>query len=272
MVITCDDLLFNDFHMSDYDIVCGNGSDGMIDDTESIGMTPSVTKVFNGENPHSTYISQKYEDNPVFTIKFTKASCDKDTNDYFGENELRQFNRLLTGKPGYSWLKLVNTSVMETDFYYRARVSSVEYERLGTHVVGYDVTFELDGGMAYSEEQTIYISAKANVPFFVYCNTDDLHGYTLPKVKITVSTAGTLTLTNKTESWKTEMANMTAGEVLTIDSKNELLSSSKTRRYILNDYNLHWIRFLPGRNEYICNRNATIEFTFRAARKVGYVS
>ena len=54
MVITCDDLIFNDFHMTDYNIVCGNGSDGMIDDTENMSMTPSITKVFNGENPYST--------------------------------------------------------------------------------------------------------------------------------------------------------------------------------------------------------------------------
>ena len=272
MVITCDDLIFGDFQMSDYSIVCGNGSDGEIDGTENMGMTPTVTTVFTGESPHSTYISQKYDSNPQFSVRFMRAICGNQENDYFGENELRMFNRLLTGKPGYSWLKIVNSDAMETDYYYRARVSAIEYERLGIHVVGYDVTFDLDGGMAYSEEQTVRVRVAANKAFNVYCNSDDLHGYTLPKIKITASTAGALTLTNTTDGWTSSMENMTADEVLTIDSKNELLSSSRARTYILNDFNLHWPRLLPGKNEYICDQDATLELTFRAARKVGFVS
>lgn len=272
MVVTCDDLLFEDFHMTDYGLICWNGSDGDIDDTENMLMTPTTTKVFTGESPHGTYISQKYEESPQLTVKLTKNNCFWDKADYFGENELRQYNRLLTGKAGYSWLKLVNNSVMETDFYYRARVSAIEYERLGPHVVGYDITFELDGGMAYSEEQSITISARANTKFYVFSNSDDMHDYTLPVINVTASTSGTLTLTNNTDSWSSVMKNMTAGERLTIDCKHELLSSSRTRTYILNDFNLHWPRLISGKNEYVCSQNATITFTFRAARKVGYVS
>ena len=272
MVITCDDLIFNDFRMSDYDLVSGNGSDGEIDETTDMNMTPSITKVFTGDSPHSTFISQKYDSNPTFTVRFNKGYCSADSTEYFGENELRNFNRLLTGKPGYSWLKVVNNSVMETDYWYRAQVTAIEYERLGIHVVGYDITFELDGGMAYSEEQTSRVNVTANKAFTIHCNSDDLHGYTLPKLKITASTAGTLTLTNTTDGWTTTMDNMEAAEILTIDSKNELLSSSRSRPYILSDFNLHWPRLLPGKNTYTCSQNATLEFTYRATRKVGIVS
>ncbi len=272
MVITCDDLIFNDFRMTDYFLVSGNGSDGEIDDVENMSLTPNITSVFVGENVHSTYTSQKYDEANEFTVKFARNDCSGRANDYFTENELRQFNRLLTGKPGYSWLKLVNNQVMETDFYYRAMVSRIEYERLGTHVVGFDVTFLTDGGRAYSEEQTIYISAKANTPFYVFNNSDDLWDYLLPKVEITLSTAGTLTLKNTTDDWESQVQNCTAGEKLTFDSQKNLLTSSKLRRFILNDFNLRWIRLKPGKNEYMCNQNATLKFTFRAARKVGYVS
>ena len=154
----------------------------------------------------------------------------------------------------------------------KLRWKQIEYERLGYHVVGYDVTFEIDGGMAYSEEQSITISARANQKFYIHCNSDDVHDYTRPEIQLTASTAGTLTLTNNTDSWSSIMQNMTAGEVLTIDCKNELLSSSRTRTYILNDFNMHWPRLLPGQNEYVCSQNATITFKFRATRKVGYVS
>lgn len=271
MVITCDDLIFEDFRMTDYGLICWNGSDGEIDDTADMLISPVSTTVYNGESSHRTFISQKYEEAPEFTVRLTKARCGRDVIDYFTENELRMYNRLLTGKRGYSWLKLVNNQVMETDFYYRARVSRIEYERMGTHVLGYDITFELDGGIAYSEEQNITISAKANTKFNLFCNSDDLHDYTRPVIKITASSSGTLALTNNTDSWTSTII-VNAGEVLTIDSKNELLKSSRTRMYILNDFNLHWPRLISGKNEYVCSQNATITFTFRAARKVGYVS
>lgn len=272
MVLTCDDFIFNDFKMTDYGFISGNGSDGMIDDVEDMSMAPTSTVVFNGESPHSAFISQKYETSPEVTIKMSKSDCM--SREYrFTENELRNLNRMLTGKSGYSWLKIVNDSAMETDYYYRARVSRIEYERLGIDVVGYNVTFECDGSYAYSEEQSITISAKANTAFYIFSNSDDLYGYELPVVTITASAAGTLTLRNNTDSsWTSQIIVKTAGEVITMDSKNDLLTSSRTRAYILNDFNLHWPRLLPGKNAYVCSQNATINFKFRAARKVGFVS
>jgi hypothetical protein len=272
MVITCDDLIFNEFQMSNYPLVSGNGSDGVIDTTDDMSLAPTATTVFVGDKMSSQYVSHKYEAANEFTVRFAKANCQINDTDTFTENELRTYNRLLTGKKGYSWLKIVNKSAMETDYYYRAIVSKIEYERLGYDIVGYDVTFLCDGGMAYSEEQTITVAAKADIPFYIFSNSDDLYGYMLPTVKIKTSTAGTLTLTNSTDSWSSTIDNMNANETVTFDCKNELLTSSRTRTYILNDFNLHWPRILPGKNEYVCNMNATITFTFRANRKVGFVT
>jgi hypothetical protein len=260
--------------MSDHSLICWNGSDGEIDDTEDMSLAPVSTTVFTGERASSTFISQKYENNCEFTVRLAKSPCaGKNVKDYFEENELRMMNRLLAGKPGYSWLKVINDSAMETDYYYRAQVTRIEYERLGYKIIGYDVTFTCDGGRAYSEEQSITISARANTPFLIFCNSDDLYDYERPVVTITTSSAGTLTLKNNTDSWTTTVKNMTAGENLTIDSKNEILKSSRTRQYILNDFEgLKWPRLLSGKNEYVCNRNATITFTYRASRKVGFVT
>lgn len=272
MVITCDDLIFNDFKMTDYGLICSNGSDGMIDDTENMGLVPTITKVFNGESPSSKYISQKYDTNPQITVRLIKENCGSIYEDnYITENELRMLNRLLTGHSGYSWLKLINKDSNETEYYYKAKVTAIEYERLGNHIVGYDITFETDGALAYSEEQTMKVTMSANKEFYIYCNSDDLHDYTLPKIKITPGTAGNMTLTNVTDNWVSQVNGMTVGETLTIDSEHELLSSSSSRPYILNDFNLHWPRLLSGKNVLKCNRKGTIEITFRAQRKVGFI-
>lgn len=272
MVIVCDDLIYNDFRMSDYDIVCSNGSEGLIDETEDMSLTPSFTTVFTGERLNNTYISQKYSDQTAVSVRFMRKECSYQP-DYFTENELRTFNRMLTGKRGFSWLKIVNDSNMETDFYYKAMVSKIEYQRLGTKVIGYDVTFTCDGGQAYSEEQSVYISARANTPFYVFNNSDDLHNYLYPTITVMTSTEGTLILTNTTDNRTTTIEDMSAGEQLVIDSQNELLTSSKSRPYILNSFpDLHWPRLLPDKNEFTCNMDCTIQFTFRAIRKVGIVS
>ena len=272
MVITCDDLIFNDFRMSDHGLISGNGSDGAIDDSVDMSLTPTSTVAFLGERPTSKFISQKYKTNPEVTVRFAKAYCNKTDDETFTENELRHLNRLLTGKRGYSWLKIIKNKTMETDYSYRARVSKIEYERLGYDVVGYDVTFECDGAHAYSEEQKITFNVTAGTPFYVFCNSDDLHNYTLPTITLTTDSGGTLTLTNRSDNFSSEISDMTSGETLTIDCQNELLSSSRTRTFILNDFNLHWPRLLPDKNEYTCSLDATITFTFRAARKVGFIS
>lgn len=272
MVITCDDFMFNDFQMTDYPLTSGNGSDGEIDTTDDMSLTPTATTVFIGENSTNRFISQKYESKNEFTVRLAKEYCQRDTEDKFSENELRMYNRLLTGKKGYSWLKIVNFNAMETDYYYRARVSKIEYERLGYDVVGYDVTFECDGGMAYSEEQKITITVNGNTPFAIFCNSDELNDYVLPVIKITANQSGTLLLTNSTDTWTTRLNNMTNGETVTIDSEHEILTSTRTRQYILTDFNMHWPRLLPGKNLYTCTGGGTVEFTFRAVRKVGFVS
>jgi len=56
-----------------------------------------------------------------------------------------------------------------------------------------------------------------------------------------------------------------------MESKNEILKSSNKDRIIMNDFNMHFIRLVPGENQIRTNGNIKLIFSFRAPRKVGFM-
>ena len=109
---------------------------------------------------------------------------------------------------------------------------------------------------------------KANKSIKIYSNTDDLHNYIYPVVKVTATSDGILQLTNITDNQLTEIKNIKKDEVITINSKNEIISSSMSHDLLLDDFNLKWIKLLPDENEFITNQDMRITFSYRVPRKV----
>ena len=60
-------------------------------------------------------------------------------------------------------------------------------------------------------------------------------------------------------------------EIITMDSKNEILLSSNKEKIILNDFNYHFFRLVSGQNHILINSDITITIKFRVPRKVGFV-
>ena len=71
-------------------------------------------------------------------------------------------------------------------------------------------------------------------------------------------------------NWTTVLKNISANEVITMDSKNEILESSLDR-LILNDFNMHFIRFVSGINKIQVNSDVMLNISFVYPRKVGFV-
>ena len=56
-----------------------------------------------------------------------------------------------------------------------------------------------------------------------------------------------------------------------MDCKNEIISSSIEDRIILNDFNMHFMRFVSGINKIQVNGDITLDISFVYPRKVGFV-
>lgn len=269
MEIFCNDWMLGDFQASDYGLIVASFSSGSSSDDET-GISISINEQFISHNPIPVYIGQAYADKLRPQVTLVKNPCMFHDEVYFTENDCRAILRKVIGYNGYQWMRLINDNPDE-NLWYKAKVVNVSYQRMGSKVAGIILEMECDSCFAWSKEYNLTINAKANRAFHIYNNTDDLYHYVLPITTVTPTAGGEFSIINNTENWETKISNISATEVLTMDSKNELLSSSKAHASLLNDFNLHYIRLVPDRNEFIVNQDAAIQFKYRVPRKAGFV-
>lgn len=268
MELFCNDWMLGDFQASDYGLIVASFSSGSSSEDET-GIGISIQEQFIGNHPIPVYIGQEYNNKLKPQITLVKNPCMHDEV-YFTENDCRAVLRKVVGYNGYQWMRLINDNPDE-NLWYKAKVVNVSYQRMGSKVAGILLEMECDSCFAWSKEYIVTMNAKANQTFTIYNNTDDLYHYVFPVTTVSPTVAGEISITNHTENWETRIANVSASEILTMDSKNELLSSGKAHASLLNDFNLHYIRFVPGRNEFIVNQDAVIQFQYRVPRKAGFV-
>ncbi len=243
------DFIFGNFRASDYGLIL-------------VSFTSSSDAEVN--------FGQKFDEKLTPTLTLVKDPSMYGDNTHFTEKELRSIFRILTGTKEYQWLKLINHE-MDEDLWYRAKTSNVSYKKLGGRVVGIILELECDSAFAWSGEYVISINAKAYRSFYIYNHTDDFLNYTLPLVEIASSSAGNITITNDSDNrWRSEFKNVSANETLILDSRREIITSNAVHTSLLNDFNLHWPRLVPGKNEYVTDKDASLTFKFRVPRKVGF--
>lgn len=270
MEVFAKDFIMGEFNISDYGLILSSFSYGGESEDE-LGMKVSPIEEFVGHHPVPVYLGHKYEDKLCLQVTLTKNPCIWNNNMYFTEKECRSILRVITGHKSYQWTKIASYNFDE-DLWYRTKVINVSYQRINGHVAGIILNLECDSQFAWSQENNIIIRATANQPFFVFNNTDDLHNYVFPIVTITSSTSGTIEIINQTDNnWATELNNVASNEVITMNSKTGILSSSTQRSLLLDNFNLGWIRLVPNKNVFVSNKNITITFKYRVPRKVGVV-
>lgn len=266
MEIIANDFILGDFKASDSGLIAGSFSNG--DSEYELGMKVEVIEEFIGCNPVPVYLGQKYADKLKPQVTLIKNPSVYTDNMAFSDQECRAVLRKITGIRGYQWMKLIDGNIIE-DLWYKARISSVSYKRVGSNIVGIILDMECDSPFAWSAENIITVHTAADQPFYVFNNTDDLNNYVLPTVKITVLSDGSLSVINKTDHWESKIKNAKENETFTMNCNSEIISSSDAHSILLNDFNMHWLRLLPGKNEYVINMNAVITFNFRVPRKAG---
>ena len=122
----------------------------------------------------------------------------------------------------------------------------------------------------------VVIPAKANVPFTVYSNSDDLHSYLYPYVEIIPSARGSISIKNTDDKdWTVRLHNVIAKETIRYDCANGIIDGSRNDSGVaminyLDNSNTHFFRLLPGRNTFVSDMDAQITWKFREPRKVSF--
>ena len=260
------DLILGEFRLSDYGMMLATfDTDGESED--EIGFTISTIEEFVGDNPIPKYIGDKYTNKIKPKITFIKNPCSYNNDMFFSEKECRNILRAMTGIKGYQWMRVIDES-NEDDIWFRSKIVNISSKRIGNGTVGLILEMECDSPFGWSAETLIDLEFKKNSSIKIFSNTDDLHNYIYPTVSLTFRSNGTFRLENITDNRISEIKNVKKNEKITIDSKNEIITSSITHELLLNDFNLNWIRLKPDTNQLVTNMDVKITFKYRVPRKV----
>ena len=267
------DLVIGNFVASEYQCYLASfDSDGSREEETGIGV--ETTEEFIADNPIPVYIGQKYSDKLHPKAVLTKDSC-VTTEEYFSEYDCRAIIRLITGKRGYQWMKIITDEVGE-DLWYRVRINKISYNKVNGLVAGIILDMECDSQFAWSIEKNITVNATANVPFTIYTNGDELYDYIHPYVTFKSSGNGTLEVTNQNDNnWKVSLSNVSNGETVIYDSQHRVIDGSRNSsgtaitKYLDNS-NCRFFRLVNGTNTYVSSLSGTFTFKFREPRKVAF--
>lgn len=262
--------MIGEFKASDFNLMLGS-----IDYDEKaeneMGNNITIAEQFVGRNPIPAYLDFTYNEKLKPTVVLIKNNC-HDASDYMlSEFEIRHILRLITGQHNYIWMKVITEEISE-DTWYRVKVIDTALVKLAGKNIGLKINMECDSQFGYSPLQTLNISETAYKKFNIFNNSDDIYTYLFPEVQITMKQSGNLELINETENWYTIINNVSYDEVLNLDCERQIITSSFNHiNVLLNDFNLHWIRFVDGVNVYSANLNCDIQFKFRMRRKGGFI-
>ena len=260
------DLILGEFRLSDYGLMLAS-FDTKGESEDEIGITISTIEEFIGSNPIPRYLGDKYTNKIKPKVTFVKNPCSYNNDMFFSEKECRNILRAMTGIKGYQWMKVVDDS-NEDDIWFRSKIVNISSQRVGKNIVGLILEMECDSPFGWSSETLIDLEFKKDKPIKIFSNTDDLHNYIYPTVSLSFKESGYFTLKNITDNRISAIENVKANEVITIDSKNEIITSSIYHELLLNDFNLNWVRLKPDANELVTNMDTRITFKYRVPRKV----
>lgn len=268
------DAIIGDFQLSNYGLILASFENPSSKD-EDIGMNHNTIEEYIGHNPKPVYLGSSFNSKlrPTATlVKDPNINLSRN-NKYFTEHECREILRQLTGFRGYKQMQIFSYEFDEL-FYFNIRIINVKYQIIGNQIAGIILEMECDSQFAWSNDfnYTFDTSSSSNLIFF---NTsDNLYDYLFPKVTIKAkSNISDLSIINITDNnWTSSFKSLSSDEIITMDSQYGTLLSSIPDRLISNDFNMHFIRLVPGKNEFKVNHNdIQITFTYKVPRKVGFV-
>lgn len=239
-------IVFNGKSNEDFELICDlcfeSGDKG---ETSSFLSRKAVkTETYNGA--FSRGYGMKYDEVLAPQITLMKRNFDD-----FDFEEQRAVLAWLTSKhtAGYMDVYMTNDDVAANSPSYclLGGVTKIETYKLGNNrTVGIIFTFESLHPYALSPIQTV--DNKNATTLTITCNTDDPGSFVYPKLTIYFNKDQDFTITR--DSDRTEIKNNRAGEIVTIDSANKIITSSNPSRIFGDNFNWVWPKLTYGDNKF----------------------
>jgi len=179
----------------------------------------------------------------------------------------------LCRKDGYKRFKLDKDGYEHV--YWNGTFSSKQIV-LNDAIIGLELTLYTDAPFAFMDEVSTEYECSADTSFNLWDNSDettDLNNSLRPDMEITILSEGNFKLTNSMDTKSFILRNCKSGEVIIIDGKNQLITSSLSSHNLANDFNYFFPRIINNYNErcntFTPNLDCKIKITYSPIRKVG---
>lgn len=242
----CIDFEYDGQLLSDHDcMICGIGNPPGVE-TVDFGNHVSLNPV-RSIGTNKFHISSTGYDEP-YTVSFqvAKLSPGMELAAPMDEYELSDMMRWLNRK-NYCKFKPVYEDGECSDVYYMGTFDVQPIDLCG-RIIGLDLTLKTDAPFGYYEPVRVHMSLRNPEDRYTLVDSSDETGFTYPAtVTIECLADGDLVLKNTKDARHTEIKNCRAGEVLTLDGEEKLVTSSMSHGRLYNDFNYNFVRIYNGR-------------------------
>lgn len=254
---------YDNKYASDYQLmVCSFNSSGLETVTSGSELSNEQIKIVGTDE--FTIISNNY----TAALSFTFQTC-KITNNYTPEEitpeEFSKINRWVNRKESHKF-KTDKSGYENIYFIGRFNIQAIKINNI---IYGVEFTFTSDYPYGFMDEIVQTFTGKN---FMVYNHSDET-GDIYPYTTITCKGSGNLIISNTMDNEIFQLNNCTKGEVITVDNKNRVITSSNPNHQLYDDFNFNYIKLCntydERRNIFTSSLNITMEIKYSPVRKVG---
>lgn len=260
------DFIFDERTLSSFGLVIVNfgGSKGL-EIIEGAEIKFNTIPSFNGSVYHM--VSTVYENCLETVVQVAKYSCSTDILE-ISPVEFREISSWLNRK---KFLKFKILDEEHIDLYYMASVAGISRIEIDGRLMGLELKIITNSPHAFKEPKTTVITNKVKNGKHSINDESYEEGYIYPYMEIVVNEDGNLNIHNAMENRDTYIANVSAGEVITMDYP--VIQSSIPSHNIQNDFNWNFFRIAntydDSRNDLTISLPCTIKVKYSPIVKVG---
>ena len=240
----------------------------------SMGSSLSFDSIVN----NATYITENlrvdYPNNISCTFDIIKDDCVSGVDKTFTQKEISYFRRWLNSKTDQKFIPVYDEEKFDVIYYY-GTFTDIDAIYIGGKIIGLTLSFLSNAPWGYQDNTTFTTTIENGGGDFTIYDDGDEVGFSYPEsVIITCNEAGDLILANSLDSHSFVLNNVIMGEILNIDCRNKILTSSN-HSGLYNDFNFRYPRIVTtsslAPNVFTSNLGCDIKIKYSSIRKVGII-
>lgn len=236
------DFEYDGQYLSDYGFIICNFDASSGADVADAGSKITFETVSRNRGKQYSLVNAKYEQCVTTTFDICKNPDEFDYEDRMISNdEYRDLIRWLNRRE-FLKFQVFDEDDNERDTCYFNASFNVDKIKIAEKLYGLRLTMESDKPFGYGQEQTVsWTFTDVSVSKILSDMSDEI-GYIYPDMTITINQAGDLSVYNELLSCTMIIKGCTAGEVITINGNEQIISTSYNSHDICNDFNYEFMK------------------------------